>query len=114
MCNKECNTEGACPFAFSEESELVQNYGCLPSPADIVEMRVKHGKTWACHDNPSKPCKGALLYMKEYGIPCKIIDNELLTEDSDWQYYCTNDDFNIRDYMTKPYGKLGEYYDKKE
>lgn len=86
-CNKECHTEGACPFAWTEESDIVQNHGCLPTPMDIVGMRVIHGKTWACHEDTSKPCKGALLYLKEKNLPYKVLDKNLLTETDNWHHY---------------------------
>lgn len=78
----------ACPFAFTELSERVQNYGCLPSPQDIVNMRVHHGKTWACHDDPKKPCLGAIQHLKKEGLPHTVIDTELLTEQHPWHLYC--------------------------
>lgn len=88
MCNQiECSTgeNGTCPFNFaSEDSHMAQNYGCLPSPMDIMNMRVNHGKTWACHSNPTKPCLGAINLLKKRGLPYKIIDKNLLTEDSDY------------------------------
>lgn len=81
-------SDSACPFACTEESEMAQNYGCLPTPHEIAVMRVHHGKTWACHADPSKPCKGAIRRLKEAGLPYKVIDASLLTERSDWQNYC--------------------------
>lgn len=84
----ECSSNGACPFSFSDSSEMAQGYGCLPSPYDIVQMRQKHGKTWACHDNPNKPCLGALLYMAEKGLEYKVLDKKLITESDNWHIYC--------------------------
>lgn len=84
MCKELCHITGGCPFAFSEESEMAQNYGCLPTPKVIEVMRVKHGKTWACHMDYSTPCKGAINYLKEKGLPYKVIDTRLITEMDDW------------------------------
>lgn len=84
---KECSTVGGCPFAYTEESEMIQNYGCLPSRFDIVNMRVEHGKTWACHSNPKKPCLGAINHLRENNLPFKVVDKELVTENSDWGKY---------------------------
>ena len=50
-------------------------------------MRVLHGKTWACHSNPDKPCLGALNYLKKKGLPYKVKDKNLLTENSNWPDY---------------------------
>lgn len=79
--------ECTCPFAFTDISEQCQNYGVLPSPREIVVMRVDHGKTWACHDEPTKPCIGAIKHLKKEGLPYKVIDPVLLTEASDWGRY---------------------------
>lgn len=86
-----CNLDSqqcCCPFAWTEASEQAQNYGCLPSQYDIVQMRVEHGKTWACHDEPTIPCIGAIKYLKEKGLPYTVIDPELLTEQTGWPDYC--------------------------
>ena len=77
----------SCPFAFTDESERVQNYGCLPGPFEILQMRVKHGKTWACHSNPKKPCLGGLRFIKEQGYDSKVIDFNLVTEETGWHQY---------------------------
>lgn len=84
-----CNTkiDSACPFSFTEMSESVQNLGCLPTPFEIRNMRVVHGKTWACHENPTKPCAGAIRWLKEEGLPYEVIDTQFLTENSDWHMF---------------------------
>jgi hypothetical protein len=84
---KDCHIHGACPFSFTEESDQVQNYGCLPTPYEIINMRQEHGKTWACHDDITKPCKGAILYMKKKGLDYHVIDPVLVTERDDWGVY---------------------------
>lgn len=85
-----CISKGAasaCPFAFTDRSETVQNYGCLPTPHDIVVMRTVHGKTWACHEDPTKPCAGAVAHLKREGLPHTVTDTVLVTERSDWAAY---------------------------
>lgn len=100
---RQCCTIGGCPFAYTEESEYIQNTGCLPSPMAILSMRVHFGKTWACHSNPDKPCLGALRRLKELGFEHKVIDENLLTESDDWGKFITSDayafitDVNNRD-----------------
>ena len=81
MCGKDCS-KTSCPFAYTEESEKIQNYGCLPASIDIVAMRVFHGKTWACHSNPEKPCVGGLRGLREWGFNNKILDKNLVTEEN--------------------------------
>lgn len=61
----ECKT---CPFAFSDESENVQNLGCLPTPQEILRIKRDTGKNWACHDNESRPCAGYVRAARKLGI----------------------------------------------
>jgi hypothetical protein len=85
MCTtKECSTIGGSPFAHSDESDMIQNFGCLPSNVEILSMRIHHDKTWACHSNPDKPCLGALNRLKELGYESKVVDSNLITEECDW------------------------------
>lgn len=74
----------SCPAAFTDESEHVQGFGCLPSLWDIVQLRIKQNKTWECHSSPGKPCIGAIKYMKERQIECTVIE-PLLTLKHDWE-----------------------------
>lgn len=79
MCKKDCS-KSSCPFAKTEESEMIQAYGCLPTSYDILVMRVGHGKTWACHSDPSKPCVGAIKELKRLNLDSKILDKTLINE----------------------------------
>lgn len=88
VCDHE-DPQCCCPFAWTEASERVQNYGCLPEPWEIRNMRVHHGKTWACHSDPDNPCIGAIRFLKERGEPYKVIDTKLITEQDEWGQYCT-------------------------
>jgi len=60
---KECSRT-SCPWAFTEESEQVQNYGCLPTPQDTIVMYLR-GNSWACHSDQTRPCIGAIKRLKE-------------------------------------------------
>ena len=53
-------TCGGCPFnaGLTEEADQAQNYGCLPSPGDIIQMKRQTGGTWACHSDESRMCAG--------------------------------------------------------
>lgn len=49
----------SCPFNhYSEESQQVQNYGCLPTHIDILKIKDETGNNWACHSNNKKVCGG--------------------------------------------------------
>jgi len=76
-----------CPFAFTDASEIAQNYGCLPSQYNIIQMKIKFNKTWACHDEPTIPCIGAINYLKDYNLPYKVVDDILVTEADNWSIY---------------------------
>ena len=73
-----------CPFAMTEASEQAQNYGCLPTAGEVIRMRVNHGKTWACHRDPRRPCAGGIAALKELGLPHMVVDPVLATEETGW------------------------------
>jgi hypothetical protein len=85
VCRHE-DPESSCPFAFTDNSEQAQGYGCLPSPAEIIRMRVEHGRTWACHSEPTKPCAGAIRALRARGLPHHVIDPVLVTEQTGWSF----------------------------
>lgn len=49
-----------CPFrdGETEDATTAQNYGCLPSWFDMVEMFDLNGIAMSCHGNDKKACQG--------------------------------------------------------
>jgi len=81
-CTKGACRGSACPVNFmDEDTEYSQNMGCLPSPADIIQMRAVEGITWACHSDYSKPCVSGVKLLKALNLPHKVLQlrNELDT-----------------------------------
>jgi len=74
MC---CN---ACPFAMTDESEIVQNYGCLPTPWDIIQLKKQTGANWACHcstvEKGLKLCKGFVEWNEEMKLGLDIKEEQ--------------------------------------
>lgn len=77
-----------CPFNFSsEEAEQVQNYGCLPTPTDIINLKKKHNANWACHYSDSsnlKTCGGLIQVNKEAGLGFEITEDQPKIDYSRW------------------------------
>lgn len=62
-----CGSCISCPFVFTEESEQAQNYGCLPTVSNIVNMHKEHNVNWACHYDANRVCSGfATMFKDEY------------------------------------------------
>ncbi len=58
----------ACPFAFTDESETVQNLACLPTPHEAMRIMRDQGLRWCCHEDESQPCVGQAAYCRDEGI----------------------------------------------
>ncbi len=58
----QCNS---CPFAMTDESEYVQNLGCLPDPGHLIDMKRESGHNWACHGDETKICSGFANHVRE-------------------------------------------------
>lgn len=67
-----------CPFAITEASEQVQNYGCLPMPQEIAILTAETGRSWECHSREGRACGGAI----ENGV----IGGPELNRYCDWYY----------------------------
>ena len=67
-CNSNCT---ACPFSTSEEAEQTQNWGCLPSPFEILEMKRTADKNWPCHEDETRICAGFVSRCRELGLDYK-------------------------------------------
>lgn len=62
-CDEQYGLKGACascPFndPFTAEAAEAQNYGCLPTGYDIIQIKRRSGQNWACHDDETKVCAG--------------------------------------------------------
>ena len=59
-----------CPFnaGFTAEGAQAENYGCLPTAMEIVEMKRESGHNLACHDDEGRVCAGLCAVAKEQRI----------------------------------------------
>ena len=63
-----CST---CPFSCSDEAAQAQNYGCLPTPQEIIKIKRATGRNWHCHDDETKLCAGFAEAAHEEGLDVK-------------------------------------------
>ncbi|WP_342490426.1 hypothetical protein [Bacillus sp. FSL R5-0443] len=82
-----CGSGGciSCPFSHSEEAEMAQNYGCLPTPQQIVEMKEKSGHNWACHSDETVLCGGFAKYIKRNRPDLNINEGQLIAYET-WDH----------------------------
>jgi len=78
-----CGSGGCmtCPFSFNNEAEMVQNYGCLPEPLDIIRMKEKSGHNWACHGDETKMCGGYANWVKKHRPDLNLKVGNLISYD---------------------------------
>lgn len=76
---------GACPFAFTDESEYVQGLGCLPDPYEIKQMKEQSGHNWSCHEDANKMCTGYATHATEFWKHLDIKKGGLISYE-DWFY----------------------------
>ncbi len=63
-----CDT---CPFACTDASDQAQNYGCLPTPHEILQMKRERGINWSCHDNERSLCAGFAVEARNQDLNVK-------------------------------------------
>jgi hypothetical protein len=64
-----CNS---CPFAWwTEASTNASNWGCLPSPFEIMELKRNQDLNWTCHGDKTVLCVGFVITCKEEKLDSK-------------------------------------------
>ena len=58
----------ACPFNVNEISEMVYNYGCLPTPSQILDFKLQNNWNWECHEGTGKVCGGFVAVCKDKNL----------------------------------------------
>lgn len=76
-----CGSGGcmSCPFSHSDEAEMAQNYGCLPTHKQIIEMKEKSGHNWACHSDETVLCGGFAKYIKRNRPDLNLNEGQLIS-----------------------------------
>jgi hypothetical protein len=77
-CKTVCN---GCPFTYTDESEMISNYGCLPDAHQILEMYLDNKGLWKCHSK-DRPCGGLIAMLKENNVPMDKNNELLITEEN--------------------------------
>lgn len=80
-----CGSGGCvtCPFSYNDEANQAQNYGCLPTRYDIIEMKKKSGHNWACHYDETILCGGFARYLIDERSDLDVKEGGLISYD-DW------------------------------
>lgn len=73
-----CN---GCPCTYTNESEIISNYGCLPDSMNLVEFYLTNKGIWKCHSK-DRVCGGLLHVLKLNNIPLDKNNQLLITEDN--------------------------------
>jgi hypothetical protein len=70
-----------CPCTYTEESEIISNYGCLPDWNNLVEYYLNNKGIWKCHSK-DRVCGGLIEILKSNDIPLNKNNSLLITEDN--------------------------------
>lgn len=73
-----CN---GCPCTYTNESEIISNYGCLPDAHMLIQMYLEGKGIWKCHSK-NRMCGGLLSVLKSNKIPMNKNNELLVTEDN--------------------------------
>lgn len=80
-----CGSGGCvtCPFSYNDDADQAQNYGCLPTRYDIIEMKEKSGHNWACHSDETVLCGGFARHLVEERLDLDVKVGGLISYE-DW------------------------------
>lgn len=74
-----------CPFSENDGAEELLNYGCLPTPYDILKMKKESGHNWACHYNENSLCRGLVEHNEKYNSDLNLTTGNLISYET-WYY----------------------------
>ena len=72
-----CDGCTTCPFTIGPEAEQAQNFGCLPTPGELLDLAETTGRAWECHGEPGRVCRGYASVAKPLGLPTRGTLNTL-------------------------------------